>query len=88
MKCSKELLIVMIFFLYSVSVVVSSLCLKLYRKPVRATLETVEYLKAMQVRALLAGHVITCMQAPADSTKSDGCKIVCLVRFVFLTVLW
>jgi len=34
--------------LSSVSVVVSSLCLKLYKKPVRSTLESVEYLKAMQ----------------------------------------
>jgi len=39
--------------LSSVSVVVSSLCLKLYKKPVRANLETVEYLKAMQAMSEL-----------------------------------
>ena len=35
--------------LSSVSVVVSSLLLKMYKKPTRADLETVDYLKAMQV---------------------------------------
>lgn len=39
--------------LSSVSVVVSSLCLKLYKKPVRSTLESVEYLKAMQAMSEL-----------------------------------
>ena len=36
--------------LSSVSVVVSSLLLKMYKKPTRAALETVDYLKAMQVQ--------------------------------------
>ena len=36
--------------LSSVSVVVSSLLLKMYKKPTRAALETADYLKAMQVQ--------------------------------------
>ena len=41
--------------LSSVSVVVSSLLLKTYKKPTRAALETVDYLKAMQVKRLNSG---------------------------------
>merc|ERR1712012_710464 len=67
--------------LSSVSVVVSSLLLKTYKKPTRAALETVDYLKAMQALSELDSISIhdgkTEFDVASQKTKSRS-----LLRFI------
>ena len=55
--------------LSSVSVVVSSLLLKMYKKPTRAALETVDYLKAMQVQYYSSRNLIHPFEANHPSEE-------------------
>merc|ERR1719490_75652 len=67
--------------LSSVSVVVSSLMLKTYRKPKRADLETVEYLKAMQAVSELDSISIHDGKSEFD-VHSQKSKSRSLLRFI------
>jgi Cu+-exporting ATPase len=67
--------------LSSVSVVVSSLLLKMYKKPTRAALETVDYLKAMQALSELDSISIHDGKTEFD-VASQKSKSRSLLRFI------